>query len=270
MDATGRTGTDRIPAKGITFIVREKGRNAAVALEKELGNAAEPILDLVNGDGKDAAKTGEDWATTAARAAKQDAVTLKDTGRQYPRPVFTAAEDSDTVIRGRETPAAAIDEQVDRFYAGYDELLDYGLETGDVAAGTLQDGFDRAVNRYLDQSGYDRTGVLGDTITWAVMDREQVPDETDTVLVPDGFAALGTALAEQRYDNVDTVTFQDYAETQELQEIEEEAVIAAADVPGIYMYDTGRTAEENRLEYEPVMDGAVSRLGRFTYTGGPG
>jgi hypothetical protein len=246
------------------FITREKGRNAAVALEQELADTADSILELVNGAGKDAAKTGENWDDIAAQTAEEPAVTLKDTGRPYPRPVFSRWDTGDRTVTGWEAPAAAIDGAcVDRFYAGYDELLEYGLENGPVAADWLADGFDEAVDRYLDGTRYRQTAALGDTITWGVMDGSEVPDATDTVLVPDDFTALGTALAEQRYGDVTTTPIDEYAAAQNLQETGEEAIIAAADCPGMYMYDSGGTAEAAELDYEPVLDGAVSRLGRF-------
>ena len=127
------------------FIVPEKGRNTGVALDREL--ADEPydvawLQELINGRGKHAAKTGvgyDDLETQieSIRAGSVDGedgglqLELKPTGRLKPRPVFDRLLLGAKRVESYESPSDAWESGADRFYVGFDQLLEELLARGD-------------------------------------------------------------------------------------------------------------------------------------------
>ena len=115
-------------------MVPEKGRNARLALERELADEAydtEWLADLINGRGKQAAKTGEGVAEVQEYVdAVEDLLSLNYYGRAADRPVFNRIEFTDRRIEGYESPAEAWRNGATRFYAGFDELLETCLRRG--------------------------------------------------------------------------------------------------------------------------------------------
>ncbi|MFB6138716.1 MAG: histidine--tRNA ligase [Halobacteriaceae archaeon] len=267
-----------------TFMLPEKGRNASLALARELADApydADWLQDLINERGKRAAKTGEGFEEVADLVAEIDrrnvpggahddrndtfGLRLKHGGREKPRPVFDKLELTDRRLEGYAAPADAWHHEATRFYAGDDAVAEDLLREG--AAVDLSAGLAAGAADALAARGYERVDELGDEVSWAVMSGgDALPGAPRRVLVPADFRELARALAEHRWGSVPEVaTFESVAD--EYGTDEEEAILAraGADVAGVYMYVSGSTAEEHGLTYEPVA-GAVSRLGVFERT----
>lgn len=255
-------------------MVPEKGRNARLALERELADEAydtEWLADLINERGKRAAKTGEGVEEVAEYVdAVEDLLSLNYYGRAADRPVFNQIEFTNRRVEGYESPDEAWRNGATRFYAGFDELLETALRRGDGVE--VADGFEAAVRAVVEDHGYDLEARLGDEVTWAAMAVDAVPDRPATVLVPEAFRELGTALADVAFEAVgDVRTFEDRAEAVGRPDADEEALLADAgpDVAGVYMYVSGATADAHGLARRPV-PGAVSRLGVFASRDGDG
>lgn len=260
-------------------MIPEKGRNSSVALRRELeesnGIKAEWLLDIINGKGKRAAKTGfgyeklenqVDSLNSPGGTRKRVGVQLrmKPSGRLKPRPVFDSLEFTDRRLEGYESPSDAWQAGVSRFYAGYDVLIEDLLRETDPLP--VERGFETVVREEMTERGYELIDRMGADVKWAVMYRgDRIPDRPEKVLVPEKFIRLGSVLV-QRYWGRDfpTQTFKSYAQQHDLVELDEETILAhAADgVAGVYMYVSGSTADENELTYEQI-EGAVSNLGRF-------
>jgi histidyl-tRNA synthetase len=248
-------------------MVPEKGRNGGYALERELGDRSydlDWLSDLVNGKGKHAAKTGEGFEEIKERVEDLDILTLKYTGRLKRRPVLGEIELTDKVVRGYESPREAWQFGATKFYAGLDVVLEELLK--ETPGLDVTEGFESVVVDELFDRGYELSEVIGHEVNWAVMTGDdEVPTEPVTVLVPERFERLGTALASAFWDvPITTETFETYAERRGTPRLDEEALLATAEsgVAGIYMYVSGSTADEHGLTYEPI-DGAISRLGIF-------
>ena len=248
-------------------MVPEKGRNARLALERELADEAydtEWLADLINGRGKQAAKTGEGVAEVQEYVdAVEDLLSLNYYGRAADRPVFNRIEFTDRRIEGYESPAEAWRNGATRFYAGFDELLETCLRRG--ADPALDEGIEAAVTSLMGERGYVLDAALGDEVSWAVMAPDTLPDQPETVLVPEAFRQLGTRIADLAFEAVgEVVTFEAHAEAVGRPDADEEALLADVDAAtaGIYMYVSGSTADEYGLTYRPI-PGATSRLGVF-------
>lgn len=260
-------------------MVPEKGRNSSVALRRELddpnGIETEWLLDITNGKGKKAAKTGvgyeklEDQVNSLNSPSgngKRVGVQLrmKSFGRLKPRPVFESLEFTDGRLEGYESPSDAWQAGVSKFYAGYDVLIEDLLREKDSLP--VERGFETVVQEEMIQRGYDLTDQMGDDVKWAVMYKgDHIPDRPKKVLIPEDFIQLGSVLT-QRYwgRDIATQTFKSYAQQHDLVGLDEEKILAKAGygVAGVYMYVSGSTADDNKLTYEQI-EGAVSRLGLF-------
>lgn len=260
-------------------MIPEKGRNSSVALRRELdesnGIETEWLLDIINGKGKRAAKTGfgheklenqVDGLNSPSGVRKRVGVQLrmKPSGRLKPRPVFDSLEFTDRRLEGYESPSDAWQAGVSKFYAGYDVLIEDLLRETDSLP--VERGFETVVQEAMTQRGYELTDQMGSAVKWAVMYKgEYIPDRPRKVLVPEAFTRLGSVLVQLYWGReFPTQTFTSYAQQHDLVELDEEEILAqAADrVVGVYMYVSGSTADENKLTYEQI-GGAVSKLGRF-------
>ncbi|MFB6203158.1 MAG: hypothetical protein ABEK01_01555 [Candidatus Nanohaloarchaea archaeon] len=236
-----QTGVEMFTSAGRIGVPR-KGRNAGVALREELpeGYDADYILDLLNGRGKKAAKTGEGIDEVRDEVRNYDFIEMEDTGRPYERPVFTSLRTGDTVIEARDP-----DRSYDRFYSGLDEIVEENYAPEQVD-GDLEALAEEATDADIQE-------VYGDEVKWGAL----APDldaEYGEVLVPEQFSSLGEGLAQEYWEDPDIGYFPSDAS--------EEEYLAENDTAGVYMFVSGGTAEDAGLEYEQI-DGAVSRLGRF-------
>ncbi|ERH09662.1 MAG: hypothetical protein J07HX64_01423 [halophilic archaeon J07HX64] len=193
-------------------MIPEKGRNSGVALRRELdesnGIETEWLLDIINGKGKRAAKTGfgyeklesqVDSLNSPSDTRKRVGVQLrmKPSGRLKPRPVFDGLEFTDRRLEGYESPSDAWQAEVSKFYAGYDVLIEDLLRETDSLS--VERGFETVVREAMTQRGYELTDQMGSAVKWAVMyNGECIPDRPSKVLVPEKFIRLGAVLT-RRY-----------------------------------------------------------------------
>jgi len=240
-----------------TFIgVPEKGRNAGIALREELPERydTEYILDVLNGAGKKYAKNGLNRLWIERAVDKLDSVEFRDTGRNFRRPVFTKVQLEDARVESYQQDPLEL--EADRFYQGFDELIEQNYSAGEIST-----DFEDLVEEVAEEEGYELDQVYGDEVKWGVMNTDLDVDP-ETVLVPEEFQEIGQAAAESYWGaETECLSFNDYLEGSKLEE-EELLAETPEEVAGAYMFVSGDTAEEAGLEYEAV-NGMVSRLGRF-------
>ncbi|MFB6144200.1 MAG: hypothetical protein ABEJ98_02715 [Candidatus Nanohaloarchaea archaeon] len=242
---------DRISA---ATAVPRKGRNAREAMEAVLEESyfsCEVISGMINGKGKEAAKNGD---TTGIRRELEQpgwqGVKLAETGRDGERPTLDRIETLDGAVEGyalEEDPFGDYSE----VWMPYDQAAELALREGEGSA--LPD-LEATAKDYAE--GYEVVEERGSTITWAAMNSE-LEKEPEVVLVPEKFQRLGKELAEEYWEGgyeIDTFSGN----------VDEERELAqtSGEVAGIYMYDSGETAEGFGLDYEQVGE-AESRLARF-------
>lgn len=243
-----------IPSWSKSVGVPEKGRNAGIALGEELDREdTDEILDILNGRGKTAAKTGQGFTEICEEVKDYDFIELGDTGRAFPRPVFTSLVDQGEKVTGYDK--AALEQGFDRFYQGFDRLIEENCSIEEIS----QDFEDLAAEVAAEER-YSLNRKYGDDVKWSAMNTD-LEAEPETVLIPEEFPTVGMAAAEKYWENVPEYrTFRDYR-----QGVDEEQILAESpvEIAGIYMVVSGTTAEEAGLAYEPV-PGFESRLARFT------
>lgn len=270
------------------FIIQEKGRNAITALKNEFSeknlNSSEIIDEIstrINGIGKNFAKgeIPEDLKKLDLEEVKKledlekwflrsEYIDLKENDRINPRPVIKRIESENKVIEGIEFPGEAWRKNPDRFYAGYDQILETGLSVGDIDPSDIHDGMKTIAKEYMNDKGYLLKSEEGDKVKWAIMyDSKKIPNNPRLILVPEKFKNLGSALAKKIYNkNINITTINEYREKKEKKQEEEVISRASKDkVSGIYMYVSGNTAKSEGLRYKPVFLGekSISRLGVF-------
>lgn len=112
--------------------IPKKGRNAGKALREELDDKqAEDIIGLLNGKGKEAAKTGANFTDIWKEVKKRNDLKLKDAGRKFPRPVFTNLITSEKKLFGyNDTP---LDSNFDCFYQGIDRVVEENFTSDEIS-----------------------------------------------------------------------------------------------------------------------------------------
>ena len=237
--------------------VPQKGRNAGIALREELDREdTDEILDILNGRGKKAAKTGEGFKQIWKEVKDYDFIDLEDTGRNFPRPVFTELLDSRDRVKGFS--GAALEQDFDSFYQGFDQLIEENYSVEEISR-----DFEDLAQEVAEENGYCLDEKYEDEVKWAAMNTE-LEAEPDTVLIPEEFPTIGKAAADNYWSSdFEYRTFQDYAADNGLSQ-REEGILGQSpqEVAGAYMYVSGGTARQEGVEYEPV-PGFKSRLGRL-------
>lgn len=238
--------------------VPNKGRNAGIALRNELDrNDTDEILDILNGRGKEASKTGEGFSDICKDVQNYNFIELDDTGRKFPRPIFTELESSKKEIKSWEKEP--VNSDFDRFYQGFDQVIEENYDAGDISK-----GFESLAEDVAEQNGYEIVETYGDTVNWGVMN-SNLNINPDLVLLPEEFQTVGRAVAESYWgDNLNYTTFSSYANENNLEKADEEEILSKSpeEVGGSYMFVSGNTADEAGLEKysEP---GFESELGKF-------
>lgn len=258
LDGYSRVRTSPGEKKERIVGVPEKGRNAGIALREELTrDDTEEILDILNGRGKEAAKTGEDFTEIWKEAKNYDFIRLKDTGRAFPRPIFTEIRVSDKTIRSyKESPTK---DNFDRFYQSFDQMIEENCSPEEITR-----DFEDLARDVASREGYELEKIFGDEVKWAAMNN-CLEAEPETVLLPEDFPSLGQAVVYSYWDiQPDYTTFQDYAKENGFSGMDEEELISETptEVAGIYVFVSGGTADDQDLEYEAV-PGFTSQLGLF-------
>ncbi len=250
------------PTKNKSIGIPEKGRNAGIALREELDREdTEEILDILNGRGKTAAKTGKGFKEVWNEVQQYDFIELKDDDRLFPRPFFKELETSNKVISSYS--GNPVEEEFDRFYQGFDQLIEENYKVEEITR-----DFEELVKDAAEENSYKVGETYGDTVNWGVMNTN-LEFTPETVLIPEEFQRIGKAVAENYWDaNPEYTTFSEYSSSQGIESVEEEEILAETpeEVAGSYMFVSGGTAEDAGLRYEPI-NGFESRLGQFEVIG---
>lgn len=236
--------------------VRRNGSNTGVALEDQDPSNVDvsELNELLNGEGKKAAKTGENIEEVTRRVENTEGLEMIDEGRPYPRPAIDRMETGEAVIVGYEKKP--LDQGFDEVYVDFDILLEeekQEWEDMQVAAEIM-----------ALEKGYKLDDKLGPQVDWSVMSRD-LDSETDTVLYAEDYEFISKQIAEQEFDDVDTYSVEEYAQENNIEASDEEKVakLAGPNTSLIYMTVSGGTAEKNNLDYREI-EGCRSKLGKFT------
>lgn len=223
--------------------VPEKGRNAGIALKRELPQdySTDYLLDVLNGAGKLYAKKGLNRRYIERAVDKLDSVQLKDVDRNFRRPVLDEIDLEDKKLES--VSSEPLESDYDRFYRGLDRLVEENLSPSQIEKDLYQEAEELA-----NEERYTIKELFGDEVKWGAMgtDLEQ-PEE---VLIPKEFSSIGKAAAERYWDNNSEYgLFSDYSNSKSEEEILAET---GDEIAGIYMFVSGNTAEKNGLDYEAI------------------
>lgn len=261
-----------------------KGRN--------FGNAAQQVFEdtfydpdflaeQFNGKSKEEAKSqniSDEFLNEVSRTGWAGVGRFMDTGRTSPRFGFDSAETREGLIEGY------VD---DPFDSNYDEVFvpdDRGVEAlldspvdleryerpssdqiylgeNSSTRGTVEIG---DILEDLVES-YNPTGKADEGVSLSAMVSEELEDqEVDKVLVSDDLRNISKSVGEYVWRDVEYETFRSYADRKDIQYDDEEELIGLEpEIAGVYIVDSGGTAEDNNLEYERV---AETGLRRWTQT----
>jgi hypothetical protein len=252
-----------------------KGRNfrkaAAEALDETFYDP-EFLADRFNGRSKKEAKSeniSQDFLDEVNQTGWQEAGRFIDTGRKSPRFGFDRLDTSNGTVDGYQS---------DPFNSGYDEVYvpdDLGLESqieepvdleqyaedsdeqvylGENAGERGKVDLGEVMDDYVDD--YSSSEELDDGVSLAAMVSEELEDESvETVLVSQDLENVSKSVADYVWDDVEYCTFQDYADAEDITDYDEEELIGRENsVAGVYIVDSGGTADRNGLDYECVAD----------------
>ncbi|MFB6294331.1 MAG: hypothetical protein ABEI97_01080 [Candidatus Nanohaloarchaea archaeon] len=233
-------------------VIPEKGRYCTKALRYLLGmdwqETVSRMDEAINNGGDNAYQRGLRYEI------ERDRVTFDE--MRFDGLPTGDGRTAERVIRGEADPVSARDdEEVDAIYAGEDLVVETALEDGYDPENW--DGIGDTAASYLSGYGFEREERLEPDISWTPMERGGITEEPGTVLLPAGWENLGTLVARDRFD-------QDPDIRSIPENADEESYIAESGETGIYMYDSGETADDANLAYiDPVPDRWKSRLGVF-------
>jgi hypothetical protein len=240
--------------------IPRKGRNAGVALEQELDVGAKFIVNLLNGMGKEAAKTGENFDEVSSYASSIDFIEMQDTGRDYPRPVFNEFSlDGTRLIGGGNDFGDA-----DIVYRGLDSITEDYLDQKLIRE---EKSLIEYTEEVADCNGYELEELYGDEearwVKWGLMNNSLQPSASK-VLYPCEFENLSEAALDRIDVDAEMETFSEYAESNGYAGLDQEEIVyeASEEVAGMYMWVSGNTADEIGLDKEQV-PGFRSKLGKF-------
>ncbi len=240
--------------------VPEKGRNAGMALREELppGYDVDFLLDVLNGGGKNFARRGADINWVAEAVAELDCVEFRDTGSPFPRPIFTQIQlDGKLITSYEENP---LEKDFDRFYQGLDQIVEEDCSVNRICEKSFED----LAKEIAEEENYLLEDFYGKEVKWGVMNTD-LDAEPEAVLMPENFPNLGIAAVDKYWDKIPKyLRFEDYTGGNGIDTWDEEEILAntSEEVAGVYMFVSGKTAEDAGLEYE-ALPGFNSRLGRF-------
>jgi hypothetical protein len=252
-----------------------KGRNFRKAAKEALDETfydPEFLADRFNGRSKKEAKSeriSQDFLDEVNQTGWQEAGRFIDTGRKSPRFGFDRLDTSNGTVDGYQS---------DPFNSGYDEVYvpdDLGLESqieepvdlelyaedsdeqvylGENAGERGKVDLGEVMDDYVDD--YSSSEELDDGVSLAAMVSEELEDESvETVLVSQDLENVSKSVADYVWDDVEYCTFQDYADAEDITDYDEEELIGRENsVAGVYIVDSGGTADRNGLDYECVAD----------------
>lgn len=261
-----------------------KGRNFGKAAQEVFEDTfydPEFLAEQFNGKSKDEAKSesiSQEFLNEVSKSGWGSIGRFMDTGRESPRFGFDSAETGEGLVEGY------VD---DPFDSGYDEVYvpdDKGLEASINSPVDLEEyespsseqiylgensrsrgriDFGDVLEDYVE--GYTPDERPGEGVSLSAMVSEDLEgEEVEKVLVSDDLEDISVSVGEYVWDDASYETFRSYAERNDIDyDDEEELVGLEPEIAGVYIVDTGGTADENGLNYERV---ASSGLRRWTRT----
>jgi hypothetical protein len=262
-----------------------KGRNFGRAAEEVFEDTfydAEFLAEQFNGKSKKEARSGDisqEFLDEVSKTGWSSIGRFMDTGRESPRFGFDTARTREGLVEGYSG---------DPFDSGYDEVFvpdDRGLETVIDSPVDLEEYESSSGKKiYLGESAVSRGRIdLGDVledyvegyspgerpgggVSLSAMVSEELEEgeEVEKVLVSEDIEFISVSVGDYVWEDVEYETFRSYADRKDIDyDDEEELVGLQPEVAGVYIVDTGGTADENGLEYERV---AGTGLRRWTRT----
>ena len=227
-----------VPWKGRNF------RKASWDLLEESFYDPEFLSDLFNGRSKKQAKSDRldpEFLRLASRTGISGVSEFRDTGRRNPRLVFDSLETEESRVIGYgEDP---FDRGFDVVYAPDDQAAESVIE-GDMD--------DELVQEIREEVPYEPVYPVGDPVSLAAL--ESGCSEVEEVLVTEELEDVSKSLASDYWGETDYSLFSDFRG-------EEEQVIAETpdEVAGVYIVDSGGTAESYGLDYEGLASTSLRR-----------
>jgi len=257
-----------------------KGRNFRKAASKVFEDTfydPEFLADQFNGRSKKEAKSkriGEDFLREVNLMGWSDIGRFRDTGRRNPRFGFKRAETRKGCVVGYcDDPfssdfeevyvpddlglEASIDSTVD--LEPYAEASDDEIYLGENAGETGRVDLGEVLEDQV--SSYQKGESIDDGVSLAAMVSEELDEhEVEKVLVSEDLEKISRSIGRYVWGDIDFETFRGYAERQGITEYDEEGLIGRTpEVAGVYIVDSGGTAERNGLEYQRIADTALQR-----------
>lgn len=252
-----------------------KGRNFRKAAKEALEETfydPEFLADRFNGVSKQEAKSesiSQEFLDEVNQQGWQEAGRFIDTGRKSPRYGFDQLNTREGAVQGYQS---------DPFSSGFDTVFvpdDLGLESqlddeidlepygeesedqvylGENAGRRGKVDLGEVMDDYIDD--YAPSDELDEGVSLAAMVSGELENErVDTVLVSQDLETVSRSIADYIWKDVEYSTFQEYADSQDISDYDEEELIGSEDgVAGVYIVDSGGTAERNGLSYERVAD----------------
>lgn len=257
-----------------------KGRNFGKAAEEvfeETFYDPDFLAEQFNGKSKDEAKSeniSDEFLEEISKPGWKSVGRFMDTGRLSPRYGFDSAETRKGLVEGYSG---------DPFDSGYDEVFvpdDRGIEAVLDSPVDLEE-YERPFSDqiYLGENSKSRGRVdLGDVLEDYVEDyepgerpgegvslsalvSEELEDrEVEKVLVSDDLEDISVSVGECVWEDVDFETFRSYADRRSIDYDDEEELIGLEpEIAGVYIVDSGDTANDNGLDYERVTSTGLRR-----------
>ncbi|MFB6174635.1 MAG: hypothetical protein ABEJ87_01515 [Candidatus Nanohalobium sp.] len=254
--------------------VPRKGRNAGWALKDVFGgsNYFDPdyIADFLNGRAKQQAKRqawSQEFREEFEQRGWQEITRKADTGRKSPRAVLDEIQvpspGGNTVVSGGILEKELLESsEPDEIYVADDQAanrllqgkeVDYRPETQDL-------------NSLLEEniSGYEPVADVGETVSVSAMwSEESSPGNVQKVLLLEDLYALSEEVADSYWgQDLDKASYREFAESNGFQDSwDEEQLLSEAgeDVGGVYITNSGGTADDYNLDYDEVVDSTVRR-----------
>ena len=257
-----------------------KGRNFGKAAEEvfeETFYDADFLAEQFNGKSKDEAKSeniSDEFLEEVSKPGWKSAGRFMDTGRPSPRYGFDKAETRKGLVEGYSG---------DPFDSDYDEVFvpdDRGIEAvldspvdleeyekssseqiyvGENSKSRGKVDLGDVLEDYVDD--YETGDRPGEGVSLSAMVSEDLEDwKVEKVLVSDDLEDISVSVGEYVWDDVDFETFRSYADRESIDYDDEEELIGLEpEIAGVYIVDSGGTADDNGLDYERVGSTSLRR-----------
>lgn len=254
--------------------VPRKGRNAGWALKDILGgrNYFDPdyIADFLNGRAKQQAKRdswNQEFENEFGQQGWQEITRKADTGRKSQRAVLdkirVQSSDKNIVVYGGVPERELLQSsELDEVYVADDQASNSLLREKEVDYSPENQGLELLLKENI--SDYEPVEDVGETVSIsAIWAKESSSEDVSKVLLPEDLYALSEEIADSYWSQEPHKTsYKRFAESNGFSDDwDEEQLISESgeEVGGVYITNSGETAEDYDLDYEEVVDSTVRR-----------